>query len=144
MPSILPSEPFAGFGPSRYLTEVWAGKLQQIQMPRLRGQVHRDCPKTPGVYGMLDAHGDLVYVGKAKRLRQRLLSYFRPKSRDPKAGKVLRAARSIVWETVPSEFSALLRELELIRRWQPRLNIQGQPRRRRPVYVCLGRPPAPY
>lgn len=113
-------------------------------MPRLRGQVRRDCPKTPGVYGMLDAHGDLIYVGKAKRLRQRLLTYFRPKSRDPKAGKVLRQARSIVWETVPGEFSALLRELELIRRWQPRLNIQGQPRRRRPVYVCLGRPPAPY
>jgi excinuclease ABC subunit C len=37
-----------------------------------------------------------------------------------------------------------LRELELIRRWQPRCNVQGQPRRRRRVYVCIGRKPAPY
>jgi len=37
----------------------------------------------------------------------------------------------------------LLRELELIRRWQPRCNVQGQPRRRRRWYVCIGRKPAP-
>src|SRR5262249_32652426 len=74
----------------------------------------------------------------------RLLSYFRPNSRDPKAGRILDQTRVLVWETAPSEFAALLRELELIRRWQPRFNVQGQPRRRRRVYVCLGRRPAPY
>jgi excinuclease ABC subunit C len=50
----------------------------------------------------------------------------------------------IVWEYTPSEFAALLRELELIRRWRPRFNVQGQPHRRRRTYVCLGRRPAPY
>jgi excinuclease ABC subunit C len=93
---------------------------------------------------MLDAHGVLIYVGKAKSLRTRLLSYFRPRSRDPKAGRILRETRTIVWEQAPSEFAALLRELELIRRWRPRFNVQGQPHRRRRTYICLGRRPAPY
>jgi excinuclease ABC subunit C len=93
---------------------------------------------------MIDANSNLAYVGKAKNLRARLLSYFRPRSRDPKAGAIVREARLLAWEVAPSEFAALLRELELIRRWQPRFNVQGQPRRRRRVYVCLGRRPAPY
>jgi excinuclease ABC subunit C len=93
---------------------------------------------------MVDGDGALVYVGKAKCLRTRLLSYFRRKGRDPKAGKILEDARTLVWEYAPSEFAALLRELELIRRWQPRLNVQNQPRRQRRAYVCLGRRPAPY
>jgi excinuclease ABC subunit C len=93
---------------------------------------------------MVDPAGELVYVGKAKSLRARLLSYFRPKSRDPKAGRIIESTRVIVWEHVPSEFAALLRELELIRRWRPRFNVQGQPRRHRRGYVCVGRQPAPY
>jgi excinuclease ABC subunit C len=85
----------------------------------------------------------LLYVGKAKRLRTRLLSYFRP-SREEKAGRILTRTRAIVWEVLPSEFAALLRELELIRRWRPCANVQGQPGRRRPIFVCVGRRPAPY
>jgi excinuclease ABC subunit C len=104
--------------------------------------MRRDCPRLPGVYGMIDAGGELIYVGKAKNLRGRLLSYFRPKSRDPKAGRILKNTRTLAWEIAPSEFAALLRELELIQRWQPRFNVQGQPYHRRRVYVCVGRRPA--
>jgi excinuclease ABC subunit C len=104
--------------------------------------MRRDCPRLPGIYGMVDARGELIYVGKAKNLRTRLLSYFRPKSRDAKAGRILKDTRTLVWEVAPSEFAALLRELELIQRWQPRFNVQGQPRHRRRVYVCVGRRPA--
>jgi excinuclease ABC subunit C len=109
----------------------------------LRGQVRLQAPRRPGVYGMLDDRGELIYVGKALCLRARLLSYFRPKSRDPKAGEIVRDTRAVVWEHAPTEFSALLRELELIRRWQPRFNVQGQPRRKRRALVCVGRRPAP-
>jgi excinuclease ABC subunit C len=93
---------------------------------------------------MLDANGELIYVGKAKCLRARLLTYFRPKSRDPKAGHILEHTRCLVWEVQPNEFAALLSVLELICRWQPRFNVQGRPGRRRHNYVCLGRRPAPY
>jgi excinuclease ABC subunit C len=96
------------------------------------------------VYGMIGVDGQLIYVGKAKRLRARLLSYFRPKSRLPKAGEILKQTRTIAWEFAASEFAALLRELELIHRWRPCFNVQGQPRRWNRIYVCLGRKPAPY
>jgi excinuclease ABC subunit C len=136
---------FVGFGPLALLPATKPPPLHVIQARRpgrLRVKVRRDCPRLPGVYGMIDSKGELIYVGKAKELRARLLSYFRPKSRDPKAGRILKRTRKLVWEIAPSEFAALLRELELIQRWQPRFNVQGQPTYRRRVYVCVGRRPA--
>jgi excinuclease ABC subunit C len=119
------------------------GEVRGRRPGRLREGVRARCPRLPGVYGVVDGAGELVYVGKAKSLRARLLSYFR-KGRDPKAGRIVAGARRLVWEVAPSEFAALLRELELIRRWQPHHNVQGRPNRRRRVYVCVGRRPAPY
>jgi excinuclease ABC subunit C len=136
---------FTGFGPVSLSSESLALYAVESRRPgRLRDKVRRSCARRPGVYGMVDPAGELVYVGKAKCLRSRLLSYFRRNSRDPKAGRILESTRLIAWEHSPSEFAALLRELELIRRWQPRFNVQGQPRRRRRGYVCVGRQPAPY
>ena len=140
-------EAFAGFGPCALDSEGHARPTFAVRGSRprtLRAGVRRDCPRLPGVYGMIDANGDLLYVGKAKSLRSRLLSYFRQDSRDRKAEKIITEARRLTWEVAPSEFAALLRELELIRRFQPRRNVQGQPKRHRRCYVCLGRKPAPY
>ncbi|MFO0879985.1 MAG: GIY-YIG nuclease family protein [Gemmataceae bacterium] len=146
MDGLFSREQFTGFGccgldPEGHcrLTVIIQG-----QRPRtLRGGVRRDCPRLPGVYGMVDAAGELIYVGKAKSLRTRLLGYFRGKSRNDKAGKIIRETRRLLWEVAPSEFSALLRELELIRRFRPRWNVHGQPRRHRRTYLCVGRRPAP-
>ena len=138
---------FCGFGPSGLKEPGESPALHCIRARRasaLRILVRQRLRRQPGVYGMVDTQGELTYVGKAKFLRTRLLSYFRVKSRDPKAGRVLAHARSLVWEYAPNEFAALLRELELIRRWRPRFNVQGQPGRLRPIYVCLGRQPAPH
>lgn len=118
--------------------------LRGSRPTRLRDGVRAECPRVPGVYGMVDRQGELIYVGKAKCLRARLLSYFRPRSREPKAGHIVGETRRLVWEVAHDELAALLRELELIRRWQPRWNVQGQPRRYRRQYVCVGRQPAPY
>jgi excinuclease ABC subunit C len=136
---------FTGFGPVALLPGAEPPPLHTVKARRpgrLRALMRRDCPRLPGVYGMIDPKGELIYVGKAKNLRARLLSYFRPRSRDPKAGRILKRARTLVWEIAASEFAALLRELELIQRWQPRFNVQGQPSYRRRVYVCVGRRPA--
>jgi len=138
---------FAGFGPDGLDPTSPPSPLHRAMGRRpgvLRAAVRAECSRRPGVYGMLDETGRLIYVGKAKSLRARLLSYFRPNSRDDKAGRILQHTRTLVWEIVPSEFAALLRELELIRRWRPRFNVQGQPQRRRHTYVCVGRRPAPY
>jgi excinuclease ABC subunit C len=136
---------FTGFGPCGLDGTIRPLVVVQGRRPsRLKALVRRDGPREPGVYGMLDGRGELIYVGKAKSLRARLLSYFRPNSRDPKAGRIVAQTRRLVWEPAACEFAALLRELELIRRWQPRWNVWGQPTRRRRGYVCVGRRPAPY
>jgi excinuclease ABC subunit C len=141
------AEPFAGFGPSRFrpADEVPVGhRVRGRSQARLGRDMKTHAPKLPGVYGMLDARGKLIYVGKAKSLRARLLSYFRANSRDPKAGRILDHTRTLLWEETNDEFAALLRELELIRRHRPRFNVLGQPGPRRYVYLCLGKSPAPY
>ena len=122
-------------------------QLQRVQGRRsahLRRGIGAGCPRGPGVYGMIDQHGELVYVGKAKSLRGRLLSYFRPRSRERKASRIIGQTRSLVWESCHDEFAALHRELELIRRWRPRLNVQGQPHPWQHTYLCLGRSPPAY
>ncbi|MEM9367485.1 MAG: GIY-YIG nuclease family protein [Planctomycetota bacterium] len=108
----------------------------------LRSRVAALCPPVPGVYGMLNDQGDLVYVGKSLKLRDRLLSYFNAAASKNKGGRIIDQTKAIVWETQPSDFAAQLREQDLIRRHCPRMNVQGVPERQRPVYLCLGRKPA--
>jgi excinuclease ABC subunit C len=144
---LFPDRRFAGFGPSRFDPAVASPALHFVmarQTAALRQRLRHKCPRRPGVYGMVDPRGALIYVGKAKCLRTRLLSYFRSGTRDEKAGRIIDHTRAIVWEHAPSEFAALLRELELIRRWTPAYNVQGVPGYRRPSYICLGRKPALY
>ena len=148
MEHLFPRPIFTDFGPNRLLPAAvgpTTGRADASRPGRLRKQVRAQIPRRqPGVYGMLNVRGELIYVGKAKCLRTRLLSYFRAKSRGAKAGRIVKQTRGLVWEAATSEFAALLRELELIQRWRPRFNVHGQPHRRRRVYVCIGRPPAPY
>lgn len=145
MPELFSRPLFNGFGPNE-LGPV-APEMALIESPRavrLKLMVRAQCQRRPGIYGMVDQRGELIYVGKAKSLRARLLSYFRTKSRPPKAREILRHTVAIAWEHNPSEFAALLRELDMIQKWRPRYNVAGQPRRQRKVFICLGRRPAPY
>jgi excinuclease ABC subunit C len=144
--SLFSGLPFAGFGPSRFAPAgpPAAYHIASRRLSGLRARVREEGPRRPGIYGMLDDASDLIYVGKAKNLRNRLLSYFRAKGRDAKVSHMLEQVRAIAWEPAPSEFGALLRELELIRRWHPRFNVHGRAGRRLFRYVCLGRRPAPY
>jgi excinuclease ABC subunit C len=129
-------DPFSPRGP-RPIDAVGGGSRGALKQELMRA-----CPRVPGVYGMLDRNGDLIYVGKSKSLRSRLLSYFGAANEDEKAGRIIENTRAIQWETQPSEFAALIREQQLIRRFTPRWNVQGVPKRQRPVYLCLGRGPA--
>lgn len=148
-------ETFQDFGPDAFLShptlQPFVGPLQRIDSTsespeacrqQLKQLVLQHVPKVPGVYGMLDVSGRLIYVGKSKLLRNRLLSYFLPGNQEDKSGRIVEHSRSIVWEPQPNEFAALLREQTLIRRWQPRLNVVGMPNRQQSAYLCLGRGPA--
>ncbi|HXY20831.1 MAG TPA: UvrB/UvrC motif-containing protein [Gemmatimonadales bacterium] len=103
----------------------------------LRERVKATARRRPGVYQFLDAGGGVFYVGKAKDLRARLLSYFSAPWPDSKAAHLVRAAADITWRYQPSEFAALLEELRLIARLRPFSNVRGNRTRRRMVFVKL-------
>jgi DNA polymerase-3 subunit epsilon len=80
-------------------------------------------PATAGVYKMLDRRGGVLYVGKAKSLRDRVASYFRPGAEHPrKIREMIQRVRRIEIEETGSELGALLLEARLIREHQPRFN----------------------
>lgn len=81
-------------------------------------------PKEPGVYRFLDEHNTILYVGKAKNLKNRLNSYFGEKKHQQYKTKALvRNAHHIEFTIVDSEHDALLLENTLIKKNQPRYNV---------------------
>ncbi len=69
--------------------------LPSTDLDQLRRRVRALAENRPAVYQMFDATGRVLYVGKAKRLRTRLLSYFRASYPDDKAARILYAASEI-------------------------------------------------
>lgn len=108
-----------------------------------RQRLRRLCPAAPGVYRWFDANGRLLYVGKAKSLCARLLTYFAANPADEKMRRIREMGSRIVWEETSLEFLALVREQELIADCRPPLNAQGQPQRKRPAFLCISRHTAP-
>ncbi len=84
----------------------------------------RDHPESPGVYLFKDAKGRILYVGKAKNLRRRLASYFRPPAQLPLKTRAM-VAKSAAVDTLctTTEKEALLLESSLIKKHRPRYNI---------------------
>lgn len=80
-------------------------------------------PETPGVYQFRDANGHILYIGKAKNLRNRLKSYTALKL-HPKTARMVSDARTITVIEVESEFEALLLEANLVRSNMPLYNIE--------------------
>jgi excinuclease ABC subunit C len=83
-----------------------------------------ELPLEPGVYLYKDAHGTVIYVGKAKNLRARVRSYFNDdRLADVKTGTLIGEARQIDFIQVDNEKEALALENNLIKQWKPRYNI---------------------
>src|SRR5689334_23994725 len=80
-------------------------------------------PSGPGVYRMLDAAGEVLYVGKAKSIRKRLGSYTRPTGHDTRIERVIAATAAVEFVTTATETEALLLEANLIKRLRPRFNV---------------------
>jgi excinuclease ABC subunit C len=81
-------------------------------------------PLLPGVYLYKDAHGDVIYVGKAKNLRARVRNYFADERlADSKTGTLMAEARDIEYILVDNNKEALALENNLIKQWKPRFNI---------------------
>jgi excinuclease ABC subunit C len=84
----------------------------------------KELPKDPGVYFHKDAKGEIIYVGKAAVLRNRVRQYFqKSRARDPKTEALVAEIVDTDWMVVESEIEALFLEAEMIRRYMPRYNI---------------------
>jgi excinuclease ABC subunit C len=84
----------------------------------------KELPKEPGVYFHKDAKGEIIYVGKAAILRNRVRQYFqKSRTRDPKTEALVAEIVDTDWMVVDSEIEALFLEAEMIRRYMPRYNI---------------------
>ncbi len=78
---------------------------------------------SPGVYRMLDASGGVLYVGKARQLRNRVASYARPTGHSARIGRMIAATASMMFLTTRTETEALLLEQNLIKQLKPRYNV---------------------
>jgi excinuclease ABC subunit C len=84
----------------------------------------KELPREPGVYFHKDASGEIIYVGKAAVLRNRVRQYFqKSRGRDVKTDALVREIADLDWMVVESEIEALFLEAEMIRRYMPRYNI---------------------
>ncbi|WP_207928729.1 excinuclease ABC subunit UvrC [Actinomadura sp. 6K520] len=82
-------------------------------------------PESPGVYRFRDEHGRVIYVGKAKHLRQRLNSYFADFSAlHPRTQTMVRTAARVDWTVVATEVEALQLEYSWIKEFDPRFNVR--------------------
>jgi excinuclease ABC subunit C len=80
-------------------------------------------PNGPGVYRMLDAKGDVLYVGKAKSLKKRVASYAKSGGHTERIARMISETAEMLFVTTASETEALLLESNLIKRLKPRYNV---------------------
>ncbi|MGH3023651.1 MAG: exonuclease domain-containing protein [Gaiellaceae bacterium] len=106
-------------------------ELVELAAPRRRRVYEKrslafGAPSRPGVYLLRDAHGQALYVGRARDLRARLRSYFRSERQRPAVEAALAAVDRVEWRVLGSELEAALEELRLIRELRPAANARGK------------------
>ena len=88
--------------------------------------IHSYCAKidtAPGVYRMLDGKARVLYVGKARNLKARVLSYARPGGHSSRIARMISETASMMFLTTSTETEALLLEQNLIKQLKPRYNV---------------------
>jgi excinuclease ABC subunit C len=83
----------------------------------------KHAPSRPGVYRMIDAQGEVLYVGKAKNIKKRVTAYARPTGHDSRIVRMISGTVTMEFVTTKTETEALLLEANLIKRLRPRFNV---------------------
>src|SRR5215470_17053799 len=100
-------------------------RLESVPDPSTYRPAPGTIPDQPGVYRFRDPAGRVIYVGKAKSLRQRLNSYFAdPWTMHPRTQQMVAAAGAVDWVTVATEVEALQLEYAWIKEYDPRFNVR--------------------
>src|SRR3954451_15232054 len=98
----------------------------------------RHAPTSPGVYRMLNAANDVLYVGKAKNVRKRLTSYARPAGQAMRIARMIAATAVVEIVSTTTETEALLLEANLIKQLRPRFNVQLRDDKSFPYILITG------
>ena len=115
--------------PDRFNEDRATYSLKGSEQPDLEAgvaairNVLRTLPHKPGVYRMHDARGDILYVGKAKALRNRVTNYTQVERMPNRLRRMVSQTRSMTIVTTNSEAEALLLEAQLIKRYRPAYNV---------------------
>src|ERR1035437_2069153 len=112
---------------------AFSGKLKEIVFL---------LPELPGVYQYFNSEGKIIYVGKAKNLRKRVLSYFSKVHENRKTAILVSKIADIRHIVVDSEEDALLLENNLIKKYQPRYNVLLKDDKSFP-WICIKNEPFP-
>ncbi|WP_298991133.1 excinuclease ABC subunit UvrC [uncultured Pseudokineococcus sp.] len=101
-----------------------------------------EVPDSPGVYRFRDEHGRVIYVGKARSLRQRLASYFQDVANlHPRTQTMVTTAASVEWTTVATEVESLQLEYSWIKEFDPRFNVKYRDDKSYPyLAITMGEP----
>jgi len=100
-------------------------------------------PSSPGVYRMLDAEGNVIYVGKARSLKARVSNYARLGGHTNRIARMIASTAGMEFVSVPTEAEALLLEANLIKRFRPRFNVLMRDDKSFPYILIARDTPAP-
>ncbi len=95
---------------------------EQRGVPVIEGHL-KTLPSSPGVYRMINSKGDILYVGKAKNLKKRVVAYTTPERQSNRIRRMISETASMEFVTTHTEAEALLLESNLIKRYRPKYNI---------------------
>ena len=95
-------------------------------------------PSAPGVYRMISASGDVLYVGKAKNIKKRIASYARPTGHVTRIARMIAVTATIEFISTATETEAVLLEANLIKRLRPRFNVLLRDDKSFPYIVLSG------
>lgn len=111
--------------PESQRQQLWLLQFENPLLTRFGKEFFSSIPKKPGVYLMKNNRGELIYVGKAKNLKNRIRSYTRVNAVNSsrKLLRLVHTVKVIEWELLPDEKSALLRENHLLRTCRPFFNV---------------------
>ena len=103
----------------------------------------RHAPLKPGVYRMIGAEGEVLYVGKARSIKKRIAAYMAPERQPARIARMVAQTRSMVFVTTESEAEALLLEANLIKQLKPRYNVTLRDDKSFPyILICTAHPAA--
>lgn len=126
---LLTDSDFAGINPQDASAVLEAGGEKDTKSQARRRGVDviaafvKHLPNQPGVYRMINADGDILYVGKARSLKKRVTSYTRIGAQTNRIAKMIRDTATMEFVTTRTETEALLLEANLIKRLRPRFNV---------------------